>query len=197
MKNIDSTRVVIDCWFIVRTCYFVRAFLFSAHTCIILNTNDDSDLKHFIVTSARSIVITWVCWFVCFACYFRCDFSKTTSPIFRKFGKDVHHYESETEIWEVRVKVRGQNCCTEIVWILMAWPWFEIFKYVHQIWHSNRYWASRNNFAWNMTLDKIQDGVRSSSRGCTFWVAYSLLCNDLLFVYCWQLCLDLFVSVWF
>jgi len=44
------------------------------------------------------IVITRVCWFAgsFFVLYDHCNFSKTTSPIFMKFGTDVQYHRSKT-----------------------------------------------------------------------------------------------------
>ena len=67
---------------------------------------------HYIVTSViGSTVITRVCWFfVGSAC---CDFSKSASPIFVKFGTHVHHHETKTllisERSRLKFKVKSSN----------------------------------------------------------------------------------------
>jgi len=69
------------------TCYFVRVLTILDRVRMPVYTDIHAgDVIHI----PGGIVITPVCLFVClFVRYSRCDFLKSTSPIFMRFGTDV------------------------------------------------------------------------------------------------------------
>jgi len=88
---------------------------------------------------------------ILFVRYVCCDFSKTASPIFAKFGEDVQHRLHISLLTAERSRGQGQsvqdqNRRTENVPVAITRP---RLRYLHQIWKSDRYWASRSNFGVN------------------------------------------------
>ena len=90
-----------------------------------------------------------VCLFVCllvgfFVRYARCGISKSKVQV--RFSLTLARMFSTINVWEVRVKVHGQNWKSSN----------RSVKYCHQIRPSDRHWATRSNSG--ITFDKIHDG---------------------------------------
>jgi len=105
-----------------------------------------------VVCFIRSFVIGLVCWLFR---YLVRDFRKSVQSDFREIWSLL-----SINVWEVKVKVQGQNGGTENLRIVIARPWFKICT---AVWQVDKHWPTRDNIinptevilSWNMTYDRI------------------------------------------